>query len=241
MLQKEDMPEQLEIKYGTTVIPFELVYADRETLNITVEPNLSVRVKAPHKATLAEIKNKMSIKARWIVRQWEYFEQFLPQSPPKEYVPGESHYYLGKQYRLKIIKSPRSEVKMKGRYLVIYTPEKDNRIKIKLQLAGWYRQHAIDIFNWRIEQNLERLKKFQLGNPPLYVRRMEKRWGSCTPSGKITLNPEIIKAPVKCIDYVIIHELCHLIHHNHSSDFYKLQSKVMPDWERWKEKLDGYL
>ena len=67
---------------------------------------------------------------------------------------------------------------------------------------------------------------------------MSKRWGSCTPKGKIILNPELIKTPKKCIEYVIIHELCHLKHANHGSSFYKLQSVFMPDWENWKEKLE---
>ncbi len=90
-------------------------------------------------------------------------------------------------------------------------------------------------------QNLGLFKKYKLEFPKLVVRRMEKRWGSCTAEGKVTLNPEIIKAPVKCIDYVIVHELCHIIHHNHSKEFYKLQLKMMPDCNKWKMKLEKYL
>ena len=70
---------------------------------------------------------------------------------------------------------------------------------------------------------------------------MPTRWGSCTPSGKIILNPELIKANRKCIEYVIIHELCHLIHHNHNTNFFKLQTKEMPDWEKWKIKLEDFI
>lgn len=81
-------------------------------------------------------------------------------------------------------------------------------------------------------------KPYNIGIPPLSIQRLKNRWGSCTPKGRIILNPEIIKAPSRCIDYVVIHELCHLVHHNHGKQFYQIQSKIMPDWERWKERLE---
>ena len=73
------------------------------------------------------------------------------------------------------------------------------------------------------------------------IKRMSKRWGSCTPKGRIVLNPEIIKTSSKCIEYVVIHELCHLIYPNHSNDFFRLQKKIMPEWEKWKMKLEKTL
>ena len=84
-------------------------------------------------------------------------------------------------------------------------------------------------------------KKYEIIKPELHIRSMEKRWGSCTPNGKIILNPELIKAPKGSIEYVIIHELCHLVHHNHTKSFYDLQEFMMPDWKKWKEKLEHSL
>ncbi len=224
--------------YGTTIIDFSLQYSDRKTLGITVNPDLTVSVTAPTKTSVEEVQTKIENKGRWILKQWEFFESFLPQTPKREYVSGETHNYIGKQYRLKITKARKQDVKLKGRFLHVSIQNPNDRLKIKLLLAQWYRNHALDIFNWRIEQNLDLFQKYKLEFPKLIVRRMEKRWGSCTAEGKVTLNPEIIKAPVKCIDYVIVHELCHLIHHNHSSEFYKLQNKMMPNWEKWKNKLE---
>ena len=229
------------VKYGTTTIDFTLQYSARNTLGIKVNPDLTVSVAAPVNSSIEEIQTKIENKGRWIVKQWEFFESFLPRTPRREYVSGETHNYIGKQYRLKITKARKQEVKLKGRYLHLSIPNPNDRVRIKLLLAKWYRDHALDIFDWRIEQNLGKFKKYKLSFPKLVVRRMEKRWGSCTAEGKVTLNPEIIKAPVKCIDYVIVHELCHLIHHNHSSDFYKLQNKMMPDCEKWKMKLEQFL
>lgn len=233
--------ELYQIEYGTTTIDFAVRYSIRKTLGITVNPDLTVSVTAPVNTSIEDIQKKIELKARWIAKQWAFFETFLPQTPRREYVSGETHNYIGKQYRLKITKARKQNVKLAGRFFIVSLQNTNDRIKIKLLLAQWYSTHAIDIFNWRIEQNLHLFSKYKLGFPKLVVRRMEKRWGSCTAEGKVTLNPEIIKAPVKCIDYVIIHELCHLIHHNHSSEFYKLQNKVLPDWERWKLKLEQFL
>src|SRR5690606_33372808 len=75
--------------------------------------------------------------------------------------------------------------------------------------------------------------------PPMRILTMQTQWGSCSPNGRITLNPHLVKAPRECIDYVILHELCHIAEHNHSERFYRLMNQVMPKWEKTKERLDG--
>jgi len=230
-----------QIEYGTTTIDFTLEYSQRKSLGITVNPDLSIKVIAPYNSSINTIKEKIEGKARWITKQREYFGEFLPRSPVREYVNGETHHYIGKQYRLKIVRSRKNEVKLSGGNLTVYTSKKDDKNYLKYLLDNWYRDHAIRLFQWRIDLNMEKFKKYKIDYPKLVVRRMEKRWGSCTPNKKIILNPEIIKAPVKCIDYVVVHELCHLIHHNHSNEFYKLQNKMLPDWEKWKLKLEKFI
>lgn len=236
-----DRENLYQIEYGTTTIDFRLEYSSRKTLGITVTPDLDVRVIAPYHSSIESIKEKIENKARWIVRQKRYFGEFLPRTPAREYVNGETHLYAGRQYRLKILSSKKDSVKLSAGTLTVHSTKKENKIHTQLLLDDWYRSHAIELFNWRIDQNISKFRKFKLEQPKLVVRRMDKRWGSCTPNKKIILNPEIIKAPVKCIDYVVIHELCHLIHHNHSPEFYKLQNKMMPDWEKWKQRLDKFL
>ncbi len=88
---------------------------------------------------------------------------------------------------------------------------------------------------------IEKFKKYNVETKGIYIQDMKTRWRSCTPTGKIILNPELIKTPKACIEYVIIHELCHLVHHNHTRNFYDLQSKILPDWERWKDRLEMIL
>jgi len=226
------------VKYGTSRIRFSVVRSDRKTLAIEVHPDLSVRAVAPKKAKVNEVKERVLKRALWIKKQQRYFEQFLPRTPRREYVSGETHYYLGRRYVLRVRKSDTNRVTVKGSDLVVYVEWPDDRESVKGLLGGWYCMQARQRFARSVENYFAKFKRTELEKPTLTIRRMSRRWGSCTPSGKIILNPEIIKAPGKCIDYVVVHELCHLIHPNHGSAFQKLLHKVMPDWERWKLRLE---
>lgn len=227
----------LSVKYGSKLIEFDLVYSSRKTLGITVEPDTSVVVSAPDGSELTKILEKVEKRSRWIVKQQRYFEMFLPATPKRQYISGESHFYLGKQYKLKVIKGTFNEVKLQRGILKVFTKNSDKE-KVKLLLSGWYRNHAEYKFDQVIQDCLVRFKKYKIQPSGVELKRMEKRWGSCTPSGKIILNPEIIKAPSHCIEYVVMHELCHLVHPNHSKKFHQLQNKMMPDWSRWKNRLE---
>ena len=102
-------------------------------------------------------------------------------------------------------------------------------------------QHARTKFHLIAAPLIDKFKKHKVEPSSIVLRDMPTRWGSCTPKGKIILNPELIKAPKGCIEYVIIHELCHLIHHDHTQKFLDLQTKEMKDWEKWKTKLEKLL
>jgi predicted metal-dependent hydrolase len=229
------------VNYGTSVLRYSVSRTSRKTLAIEVHPDLSIKAIAPLDSTNNEIEEKILKRGQWIKRQQLYFEQFLPHTPFREYVSGETHYYLGKQYILKIRKSENESVKLKGGELIIKTHRTDDIQKVKQLLSAWYYQHAMRKFNDLITKSLTKFKGYKLSKPKLVIRRMTRRWGSCTPNKMIILNPEIIKAPGKSIEYVIIHELCHLIHPNHSHSFYKFQDKVMPDNAKWKLRLEKIL
>ena len=124
---------------------------------------------------------------------------------------------------------------------MIIKSKKTNPEYLEKKLNEWYKEKAILYFEELLNSSLEKFNKFKIEKPILEIRLMQKRWGSCTKSGKIILNTELIKAPKGSIGYVIIHELCHLIHHNHNKDFYNLQNRLSPDWEKWKEKLEQTL
>ena len=115
-----------------------------------------------------------------------------------------------------------------------------NRERVKTLLNEWYRTQARRIFQERLEIWLPRFERFDMGEFDLVIRIMKSRWGSCTGRGKITLNLKLIHVPKHFIDYVIVHELCHLVEHNHSSAFYALMSRIMLDWEQQREKLNTF-
>lgn len=229
------------LKYGAFSIPFNLTLKNCSKLRIDVYPDQRVEVVAPDCKDRSAILDRVERRARWIVKQWRYFEQFQPKLPCRRYVSGETHVYLGRQYRLKVRRSDLSEVKLVGRYFRISHPIPGDSAAIARLLAEWYINHARQLFAGRIEWWLAECRWLSgLDSPPLQVRRMQRRWGSCTKARSITLNVELAKVPLMCIDYVIVHELCHLKIHNHNAAFYRLLKRCLPDWQQRKQRLDEF-
>lgn len=226
------------IQFGSKRIDYTIFRTQRKTLGITITPELDVLVKAPDIATNEKIESVVRKKAPWILKQQNYFLGFHPKSPARKFVSGESHLYLGRQYKLKLIKGKKNEILFDGRQIII----KHKPASLPRQiLNSWYRHRAKLKFAEIAEPLIQRFKKYNVTPNEIYLQEMKTRWGSCTPKGKIILNPELIKAPKACIEYVIVHELCHLVYKNHSVRFFTLQKKEMPDWERWKERLERVL
>lgn len=229
-----------ELQYGNTRIKYSLVFDDRKTLGIKVYPDKSVHVVAPTDSTLDKIEEKVRSKASWIIRQQDFFMSFHPMTPPRKYISGETHLYLGRQYRLKVKESNQPSVKLQGGNIVVETKDKTNRKGVEQQLREWYKTKAEFHFNKLFEEQLPIAKTFYSGTPTLKYRWMEKRWGSCDNKAQVHLNLELIKAPKRFIKYVIVHELCHLAHLNHSSAFFELLEKLLPGWREakyWLEKI----
>lgn len=227
-----------EIIYGTTAISYSVRFSGRKSLGITVTPEGKVLINAPVDTPLGKIEEKLLKRARWIVKQQTYFRSFGERTPQKQYVSGESHYYLGKQYILRVTEGKPNSAKYKGRYFeVVCTP----KTKADELMKEWYRQRAKVKFAEIAEPIITRFAKYGVAPSSLYIQEMENRWGSCTPTGKIILNTELIKAPKPCIEYVITHELCHLIYRDHTKAFFELLEAEMPDWKRWKDKLERFM
>lgn len=226
------------IQFGSRTIGFRLEYSDRKTLGITVTPEMEVLVKAPTDTSMEKVKEKVRKKAPWIIKQQSFFLSFQPKTTQRKYISGETHLYLGRQYRLQIMTGKEESVKLKGKFIEVTVKEKS---RVKNLLDNWYLQHARSKFHTIATPLIDKFKKYKVEPSSIVLRDMPTRWGSCTPNGKIILNPELIKAPRGCIEYVIIHELCHLIHHDHTQKFFDLQTKEMKDWVKWKLKLEKLL
>ena len=223
------------IKFGSKIIDYELVFADRKTLGITVNPDSKIVVKAPRNSPIEKIEEKIRKKAYWIVKQQNNFLSYQPKFPQRKFIGGETHLYLGRQYRLQIIIDRRNSVKILGGLIEVRA---FNKILVKNLVRNWYHFNAKKKFKEFADPLINKFLKYNIAPTNIEIRQMPTRWGSCTPKGKIILNPELIKAPKGCIEYVIIHELCHLVHRNHTKKFIELQTREMPDWQKWKMKLE---
>jgi predicted metal-dependent hydrolase len=230
---------QHSVQYGTTQIEYELTFSERKTLAIHVYPDGSVVVDAPVGSTLAAVEAKVLKRSGWILRQRRQFEIYAQPNPlPRQYVSGESYRYLGRQYRLKVIGDTVERVQLSRGYLSLSIGDTSDTNRIQKLITDWYRQQAQRIFAERLKVCFPRVAAMGIQYPKMTIRRMKSRWGSCTAGGAILLNPILIQVPKDLIDYVVIHELCHLKEHNHSPSFYKLLERVLPDWQEQRKRLN---
>ena len=154
----------------------------------------------------------------------------------KEYVSGENFRYLGRNYRLKVIESKEEGVKLQRGYIQVFVKDTMNYDKKQKLIKSWYTQKAKIHFQKAIEKYKPIVKR---EIAIIRIREMKTRWGSCNPSkGYINLNLKLIEKPTECIEYVVFHELAHLVHPNHSAKFYNYLSLFMPDWRKRKNRLE---
>lgn len=224
--------ERIEIEViASTILQHKIV--------IKVLPDCRVIVSVPDGTQDPAILEAVKKRSRWIYQQLRDFKAQLAYVTPRQYVSGESHYYLGKKYLLKVLHAPDQiqGVKLDRGTLRVSVRRKDPLL-VKNLLDSWYRNRGKDVFNRRMQAVMEQAL-WVSEQPPIRILNMQTQWGSCSPSGRITLNPNLVKANRECIDYVILHELCHIAEHNHSEQFYRLMSQIMPNWERIKHRLDS--
>lgn len=232
---------QYRLAYGDEQITFTL---RRQTtrvvsrVSIHVEPDGRVEVDAPPSTSLADVLAAVRKRSRWISQHVSAAKARLAHVLPREYVSGESIHYLGKRYRLKVIVQTgfASEAKLRGTFLVVSVPRIDVEL-IRACIDTWYRDRAREVFKDRLKVVAEPLRWVRQ-IPQFRLQFMTRQWGSCSPSGRLTLNPWLVAAPREAIDYVLLHEMCHLKHHNHSRSFYATLTRHLPDWERIKTRLD---
>lgn len=234
--------EQHSIDYGKHSISYTVVRRVRKTLEIAVEPDSTVSIAAPISASRESIAAKVRKRAPWILAQQQYFDQFNPRTPARQYLSGETHLYLGRQYRLRVVRSQSTSVKLTRGTIEIKSLQPDSSDETKALLDRWYKAKARTKFLERIEACLERFSQPRTVAPKgLAIRAMPKRWGSMSGAGRLSLNLRLIQAPVYSIDYVITHELCHRIEPSHSPRYFRVLKRAMGDWEKRKDRLERIL
>jgi predicted metal-dependent hydrolase len=248
-------PKIHTLSYGQQQLRYQVLRRKRKTLEIAVLPTQEVQVVAPLDAAEELIAAKVQKRASWIIKQQKWFRKLGPRTPERSYVSGETHLYLGRHYRLQLMMQSQQvgeqekECKVslqRGHFVVRLSPEcisSENRgdytVVVKRLMDLWYRIHAQKIFRQILQKQCIRYVISEV--PALQIRIMQGRWGSLSAAGRLTLNLRLVQAPRECIEYVITHELCHLVHSNHSPDFYKLLQKRQPDWQIRKQKLETFM
>lgn len=231
------------VAYGDTLIEYEVIRVERETLDISVAPSGTVTVRAPINACLDQIANRVRQRGRWILAQQRYFAQFRPRTSDRLWVPGETHLYRGRQYRLRIgdLQPGSERVRLTRGFLLIDGVAFDDSARIEQVMMGWYRERARIVFALRMTACASRFGDAGIPPTSVQLRAMRTHWGSMSVNGRLSLNPDLVRAPNEAIDYVITHELAHRLVPHHGAEFWELMASLMPDHRERKAQLERAL
>jgi predicted metal-dependent hydrolase len=230
--------ERSLVQYGTTAIPYAIQRSNRrKTVSIAIDPDRGVIVTAPTAAPIAKLDDVVHRKAAWVVERLRRHSSSPPPPPEKEFVSGASFLYLGRQYRLKVQPGAveRPDVRLLRGWLTVTLPDgRDGPSSVGKALVEWYRKHAGERVPERASQWAG---KVGVAVPQVLVRDQRKRWASCDKAGVLRVNWRIIQAPMRLVDYVVAHELVHLVHPDHTPEFWARLGRAMPDYEGRRERL----
>jgi predicted metal-dependent hydrolase len=212
--------------------------ARRRTLAIEVHADLRVTVRAPAHADARFIADRVAERGPWIQRTLERFQRagHVP-APSLQYREGETHCYLGTLYRLRVMSGRKAGVLIDGEALRVTVPGEPIPDRVQRVLATWYRECGLEQAGEVVNRHFGWFEGCGYTRPTLRFRAMRTRWGSLSGGRRMTLNLELMKAPAECLEYVVVHELCHLEHRGHGRAFYELMDHLMPDWRERKRRL----
>ena len=233
---------RFSVRYGEDVIAFALRLKPQRRpsrVAIHVEASGRVLVDAPVGATHAAVAQAVKKRAAWITQHVERAKARLEHVRHRDYTSGETVHYLGRRYRLRVHVDPSAAAscRLRGGFLEV-TVQRRAALDVQAAMSAWLRHRAGEVLRERLHTIAAGLRWVKVA-PPMRLHWMRVQWGSCSPRGRITLHPALVQAPRDCIDYVVLHELCHLASHDHSARFYRLLERHMPGWRAVKARLDG--
>lgn len=215
--------------------PVEVIRTDRRKSASIYLDGEGIKVRVPKGLSDSRVCDLIEKRSPWIKRKLREAELAVPPRP-KEFVSGESFSYLGRNYRLKVLRGDTPSLKLKGGYLeaTISGSPKTREEEARSLLLDWYQGHA----QKRLEEKTHRYAKILQVEPScVSVKNYKSQWGSCSTTGNISYNWRIVMAPHRIVDYVVVHELCHLLEHNHSAIYWRHVGRVIPDFQECREWL----
>ena len=221
------------------VLPVEITFKDVKSLRLKVFPNTEIRLSVPLNTPEDFIINFLNQKLPWINKQLDIFAQTTAVEKEQNIKAGTSTRILGRQLSIKIIPAARKRIIRDDRWLLIYTTESGNQENIDKQFFNWWQKNSKQYFLSQLEKMFPIVQKYGVEMPDLRVMQMQTLWGSCSrKNNAVNLNYYLYKAPVACVEYVILHELLHFIYPRHDREFYETLTVLMPDWQERKRLLD---
>lgn len=217
-------------------IAYKLMRSKKRRRSISMKFNKQgqLQINVPHNINQSMVDEFIAAKYQWI--KTHQYKTSQAENCKLSYVKGEIHQYKGIEYSLCLVQSKSSNVMLKDDQMVVFY--RKNAL-VKNVLDRWYKHEALKYLTQRTHFLADKYEFPKIN--AIKIRNMTARWGSCNSLSEITYNTHLIKTSLESIDYVIIHELCHLIHHNHSPRFYQLQSKINPHWKTQKQLLNHFI
>jgi predicted metal-dependent hydrolase len=233
------------IQYGNRNINYEIKKGNRiKTVAIHINPTGYITVLSPQSLNEESIQKILYKRGKWIIEKQDLIDKNRDANIIKQFVSGESFPYLGRYYRLKVTKPLREGEKkcrlINGRFFVEgngNSSSENGSLSVKRALIEWYLEHAEEKIRERVNRFAPLIGKWPVS---IKVKNQEKRWGSCSQGGIIRFNWKIVMVPISVMDYVITHELCHLIYPHHSIQFWQKVQSIIPDYKRRREWLKRF-
>lgn len=227
---------KLSYEYGTQTIEFHVVYRNRKTMAIQIQAPDKITVISPKGVKEDEILRAVKGKSKWITQKLFQIREMEYLKTNREYVNGESFIYMGRNYSLQIVIDgsyavPEAKL-FRGKFYV-YTHSTDEDI-IRLALEKWYKEKA----RQKVQERISYYQKyFDVAPNKVMIKEQKKRWGSCSSQRNLYFNWKCIMTPSPVLDYLVVHEMSHMVHMNHSTDFWNLVETILPDYKKRRDLL----
>lgn len=229
--------EQITHSIGLTPVTLFVTFMARRTVTMTIISSGELNFKAPHAMTMEEVLKLLKSKESLILRKIHEYEKKSKNHITRSYEDGATHLLLGEKFTLSVIISKQKIApKLENGILTLYAPSPE---KVEIALKQWYRNSSIAVFSEIISPYVsDFMNKYGKMPNSIDYKYVKSYWGICTHKGDIRINIELMRAPKECVEYIIAHELCHLVQQNHSARFYQLLTQFMPDWKERKILLE---
>lgn len=230
----------LELSQINGTIDVKIVRKNIKNVHLKVFRSLEVVLSVPIQVPQEWIENFLSKRIKWIDEQITKYKLSDGTNTLDSIKNGTSVQILGKDMRIVFQEDSRNYIEVDEKRITLYLKDVTNEEFAQKMFLRWWKKAAEDVFQNELNSLYEKIfKKYQIAKPDIYVRKMKTLWGSCTPSkSKVIFNNYLFKANIRCIQYVVLHELTHLLYPNHSKQFYDFLTVHMPDWQERKKQLD---